>query len=255
MLAFGSMSLADFALLLVAGLCGGLINSVSSGGSFFTYPAMLLTGMPAINAAATTLTALTPGNLFAIPEYWPEFQAEKHRYPALMVITITGGASGTALLLWTGSDIFEALVPWLILTATLMFGFSTRIRIWAAESSPALTGGWLGTLLLFVTAMYLTFFGSGSGNIILALLIIRGFDDFFSANVAKNIVMTVGGVIALTVYAVAGLIMWWHVLPVAIGSAIGARTGARWARKVPIRWLRVFVVGFGLLVAGWQFVT
>lgn len=249
------MSTADFVLLLVAGLCGGLINSVSSGGSFFTYPAMLLTGMPAINAAATTLTALTPGNLFAIPEYWPEFLASKHRYPELLGITLFGGSIGTALLLWTGADVFDTLVPWLILTATLMFAFSTRIRIWAAESSPALTGGWLGSFLFFLTTVYLTFFGSGSGNIILALLVIRGFDDFFSANVAKNIVMTFGGVIALPVYAVAGLIMWWHVLPVAIGSAIGARAGARWARRIPIAWLRAFVVGFGFFVAGWQFVT
>jgi len=249
------MALADLVLLAFAGLCGGVINSVSSGGSFFTYPAMLLTGMPAINAAATTLTALTPGNLFAIPEYWPEVLEEKSRYPALIAVTFAGGVLGTALLLWTGADAFESLVPWLILVATLMFAFSTRIRIWAVESSPALTAGWLGTLLLFVTAVYLTFFGSGSGNIFLALLIIRGFGSFFSANAAKNIIMTFGGLIALPVYAAAGLIMWWHVLPVAIGSAIGARVGARWARKVPIAWLRGFVVCFGLFVAAWQFAS
>lgn len=253
LLAFGPMSAADFAILLVAGLCGGVINSVSSGGSFFTYPAMLFTGLPGINAAATTLTALTPGNLFAIPEYRVELGANRHRYPGLVLVVSSGGLVGTALLLLVGADAFEGLVPWLILTATFLFALSPRIRVWAERSSPALATGWLGTALIFVMSIYLTFFGSGSGNIFLALLLIRGFGDFFASNVAKNVVMTLGGVIASVVYAFAGLVVWLHVLPVALGSAVGARAGARWARRIPPDLLRRFVIAFGLFVAGWQF--
>lgn len=249
------MSVGDFLLLLLAGLCAGVINSVSSGGSFFTYPALLLTGMPAINAAATTLTALTPGNVFAVPEYWPELHSQKHRYPTLVITVTVGAVTGTLLLLLTGAEAFDALVPWLILTATTLFALSPRIAVWAHRSSPTLSHGFLGAGLLFVTAIYLTYFGSGSGNIFLGLLIIRGFGDFFSANVAKNVIMTIGGVIATVVYALAGLIMWLHVLPVALGSAVGARAGSRWARSVPITALRAFVIGFGLFVAAWQFVV
>jgi uncharacterized membrane protein YfcA len=249
------MSVGDFLILLVAGLCAGVINSVSSGGSFFTYPAMLLTGMPSITAAATTLVALTPGNVFAVPEYWPEFQANKDRYPKLVVIVMAGASMGTALLLAVGADVFDSLVPWLILVATLLFWLSPRIATWAQGSSPTLTSGALGSVLLFITAVYLTFFGSGSGNIFLALLLIQGFGDFFSANVAKNIVMTIGGVIAIVVYAIAGLIAWLPVIPVAVGSAIGARVGSRWARRLPISYLRAFVIVFGFFVAGWRFLV
>ncbi len=249
------MSVGDVIILLLAGLAAGVINSVSSGGSFFTYPALLLTGIPAINAAATTLVGLTPGNLFAIPEYWSELQADKAKYPQLIAIVSGGGVLGTALLLWTGADAFEALVPWLILAATLLFAFSPRIAEWAQQSSPTLTQGATGAALLFITSIYLTYFGSGSGNIFLALLLIRGFGDFFKANVAKNVVMSLGGVIAVVVYTFAGLIAWLPLIPIAIGSAIGARAGSRWARRLPISYLRVFVIGFGLFVAAWQFAT
>jgi uncharacterized membrane protein YfcA len=64
------MSVAEWVLLLGAGLVAGVINSVASGGSFFTYPAFLLTGLPPIAAATTTMAALTPANLAAVPEYW-----------------------------------------------------------------------------------------------------------------------------------------------------------------------------------------
>ncbi|MDW3176259.1 MAG: sulfite exporter TauE/SafE family protein [Acidimicrobiia bacterium] len=247
------MSTGDWFLLLAAGLIAGVINSVSSGGSFFTYPALLLTGLTPLSAATTTLAALTPGNLAAIPEYWPEVVAERHRYPKELSVVVVGGFIGIALLISTGADVFEGLVPWLILMATLLFAISPRVRGWAETSSPALTDGWAGTLLILVFSIYLTYFGSGVGNIFLAMFTIRGFGDFLSANAAKNIVMTVGTTMAAIAYTFAGYIAWWPLVPVFIGSAVGARIGSRWARQVPIPVLRGFVIAFGLFVAAWQF--
>lgn len=246
--------MGDWLLLATAGLVGGVINSVSSGGSFFTYPAMLLTGMTPIQAATTTLAALTPGNLAAVPEYWPEVRAQRHKYPREMGLVFAGGLVGIALLLTTGSDVFEDLVPWLILGATLLFAVSPRVRVWAVDSAPSLTDGIAGAALVFVFSVYLTYFGSGVGNIMVALFIIRGFGDFFSANAAKNLAMSMGTVMAMIAYTVTGYIQWLELVPVFVASAVGARYGARWARRIPMTWLRGLIIAFGLLVAGWQFV-
>jgi len=248
-------ALSELLLLAAAGVLAGMINSVSSGGSFFTYPAMLFIGLPPIEASATTLGALVPGNLAAIPEYAPEIRATRHLYPPAMATILVGGLAGTVLLWWTGADVFDALVPWLILTATLLFAISPAVRQWAETSAPTLTDGWVGALALGLVAVYLTYFGSGSGNIVLALFTIRGFGDFLSANAAKNVAMALGASIAGVVYGLVGLVSWWHVLPVAIGSALGARVGSRVARSIPISALRAFVIVFGLFVAAWQFAT
>lgn len=250
----GPVSIGDWLLLFAAGLVGGVINSVSSGGSFFTYPAMLLTGLSPIQAATTTLAALTPGNLAAVPEYWPEVRAHREKYPREMALVFVGGLVGIWLLLTTGSEIFEDLVPWLILGATLLFAASPRVRRWAQDSAPSLTDGFAGAALVFTFSIYLTYFGSGVGNIMVALFIIRGFGDFFSANAAKNLAMSLGTVMAMIAYTLAGYIQWLELMPVFVASAIGARYGARWARLVPIPLLRAFIISFGLLVAAWQFV-
>ncbi len=247
------MTLGEWVLLLCAGLLGGVINSVSSGGSFFTYPALLLTGLSPISAATTTLVALTPGNLAAVPEFWPEVKAQKHRYPRELALVAAGGIVGIFLLFATGAEVFENLVPWLILAATALFAISPLVRGWAEVSAPSLTDGWLGAALVFIFSIYLTYFGSGVGNIMLAMFTIRGFGDFLHANAAKNIAMTLGTVMAAVAYSIAGYIAWWPIVPIALGSAVGARYGARWARSIPVAVLRVFIIGFGLFVAAWQF--
>jgi len=245
------VTIADFVLLLGAGLLAGMINSVSSGGSFFTYPAMLATGMSPIQAATTTLAALTPGNLAAVPEYWSEVRAERHRYPSLLTTVVAGCLVGIGLLYTTGADVFEDLAPWLILLATVFFAISPAVRRWAEAGAPSLTDGWVGTALLFAMSVYLTYFGSGVGNLVLAMLTIRGFDSFLSANAGKNIVMTVGTVLATIAYSIGGWIQWGPLIPVFVGSGIGALVGSRVARRIPLDVLRGFVIAFGLLVAGW----
>lgn len=251
----GSMSAAEWLLLLAAGLAGGVINSVSSGGSFFTYPALLATGLPSIEAAATTLAALTPGNLAAVPEYLPEVKAQKDKYRRELPLVVAGATLGIILLLSTSADSFDSVVPWLILTATLLFAASPYLQRWAQASSPSLTDGAAGAAIVFVMSVYLTYFGSGVGNMMLAILLVRGFGDFFHANAAKNIVMTIGTVMAMVAYGFAGLIAWWPLIPVFIGSGIGAMFGAKAARRIPIPLLRAFVICLGLFVAAYQFLN
>ncbi len=248
------MSLGHWALLFAAGLLAGINNSVSSGGSFFTYPALLLTGLSPLSAATTTLAALTPGNLAAVPEFWPEVQAQRHRYPREMSVVFAGGLVGIGLLFATGADIFADLVPWLILAATGFFAISPWVRRWAERSAPSLTDGWAGVALVFAFSVYLTYFGSGVGNIMLAMFTIRGFGDFLSANAAKNVAMTIGTVMAAIAYTLAGYIAWLPAIPIVIGSAIGAHFGSRIARSIPLGALRIFIICFGLFVAAWQFV-
>lgn len=216
---------------------------------------MLLIGLPPIDASATTLAALAPGNLAALPEYTDEIREQRHRYPGEMGTVFVGGVLGIVLLLWTGAEFFERLVPWLILAATLLFAVSPAVRRWAETSAPSLTEGGVGRALLFIVSVYLTYFGSGSGNIVLALFTIRGFGGFLQANVAKNVAMALGASLAGIVYSFFGLVNWMAVLPVAVGSALGARWGSKVARRIPVPALRVFVIAFGLFVAAWQFLT
>lgn len=244
----------DWLLLLAAGVLAGLINAVASGGSFFTYPALLLTGLSPIQAATTTLVALVPGNLAAIGPHRDELERHRGRWTTLLAVTVVGSAAGIALLFATGADGFEAAVPWLILLATGLFWFSPRLRAWAEQAAPGLINGTSGLVVLLVLSAYLTFFGSGVGYLFFAMFTVRGFDGFHGANTAKNVVMSVGVVMAAVAYTTVGWVVWLSAAPILIGSAAGGWLSARLARSIPLSTLRVFVLVFGLFVAGWSFV-
>ena len=56
------MTLFDGLLVLVASLAGGTINGIAGGGTFFTFSALIGTGLPPVIANATSAMILTPAS-------------------------------------------------------------------------------------------------------------------------------------------------------------------------------------------------
>jgi len=57
------MSPSEIIALSVAALLAGAMNAVAGGGTVLTFPALLFFGMPAIEANATSATALVVGTI------------------------------------------------------------------------------------------------------------------------------------------------------------------------------------------------
>ena len=55
------MSIADAVFLFVAGFLSGVVNAIAGGGTFLTFGAMTLTGLPPIVANATSSITQFPG--------------------------------------------------------------------------------------------------------------------------------------------------------------------------------------------------
>ncbi len=55
------MTPGTFALLVLAGFGGGMINAAVGSGTLLTYPALLAAGVPPVAANATNAAGLSPG--------------------------------------------------------------------------------------------------------------------------------------------------------------------------------------------------
>src|SRR2546430_2414584 len=122
------MTFLQICVLFVAGILGGTLNSVAGGGSFITFPILLFTGVPPINANATSTVALWPGSVASTGAYREELaKQERIRLFVLGGTSLIGGVLGAILLLRTSQTTFVRLVPYLLLVATLLFAFSGPI--------------------------------------------------------------------------------------------------------------------------------
>lgn len=65
------------AILFLAASAAGLINSVAGGGTLVSFPALVLIGVPTINANATSTVALLPGSISSLWAYRRQFAAQK----------------------------------------------------------------------------------------------------------------------------------------------------------------------------------
>ena len=123
------------ALLFAAALWAGIQNALAGGGSFVTLPALMLSGLDARAANIASTLALFPGQ---VTTGWVGRQQVNGvagvGVKALVLISTAGGAVGAILLLFTPSSLFEQMVPWLVLFATVLFTYGSFFRSTKAPS-------------------------------------------------------------------------------------------------------------------------
>jgi uncharacterized protein len=245
--------------LFFAALIGGTVNSVAGGGSFISFPALLFAGMQAIPANATNTVALWPGTVASTVAYRNAFtpQAKRLLWP-LFAMAVLGGVLGAIILLRTPPATFLRLVPWLLLVATLLFVFSGRMTKWVRERAGHQSGdqslprGMLGAglALQLVIAMYVGYFGAGTGILMLSLLALLGMDDIHAMNGMKTLLVSVANGVAIITFVSAHIVVWPQALLMLVGAMTGGYAGAYFAQKMNpqhVRWL-VIAIGFGMAI-------
>jgi uncharacterized protein len=250
---------AQWIFLFSAAFLAGALNSVAGGGSFISFPALLFTGMAPIAANATSTAALWPGTLASTFAYRHELVGETRKIIVpLLVSAFVGGLLGAQILLHTPQATFLRLVPWLLLSATLLFLVSDRIALWIrgrSEShgnSPLMKVG-VAILQLFV-GVYIGYFGAGSGIMILALLSFLGITNIHAMNGMKTLLVSVGNAVAIVTFIVARIIMWPQALIMLAGASLGGYGGAFFAQKINPRYVRQIVICVGFILSFYFFV-
>jgi uncharacterized membrane protein YfcA len=254
------MSFYLIALLFLAAVLGGTLNSVAGGGSFFTFPALIFAGVPSIPANATSTVALWPASIAGIGAYRRDLVGLNMRLLVSMIATsLVGGVLGALLLLLTPPSIFETLLPFLLLVATLLFTFSNaltkRLRMRRIEKSPITTKQivWI-SIAQFVIAIYGGYFGGGIGILMLAALAVMGLEDIHVMNGLKSILATCINGVAVVTFIIAGIVHWPEAILMIVGATIGGYGGAYLAHKIDKKWIRLFVIIVGFATTLYFFI-
>lgn len=234
-------------LLLVAAFFAGALNAAAGGGSFLTFPALVYAGVPPVVANATSTTSLLTGYVSSVIPFWSDI---KHYEPRqLLVFTVlsaVGGVAGAFLLLVTSNEIFSAIVPWLLLIATLVFAFGEKAKkLLTADGHEK---PFMMRIGIFLVSVYGGYFNGGLGIMLLALFAAAGLQNIHIMNGLKNLFSVVLTAISVATFAFAGIIEWKAALIMAVAATIGGYVGGHGAKRIPKPVLKTGIVLVGLVM-------
>src|ERR1700684_288161 len=128
------LEIAHALFLFFAAVIAGTLNALAGGGIFIFFPALLFTGVAPVQANATNTVALWPGLAASTLAYIKRLNVPARLLIPLLSTSIAGGWVGALLLLKTPQRTFMHLVPWLLLSGTLLFAFGNQFRALAGQT-------------------------------------------------------------------------------------------------------------------------
>lgn len=218
--------------LFGAGLLAATMNALAGGGTFVTLPAMIAAGLPSVVANASSTVALWPGSAASA---WTYHAGPRPLcgvpFRPMLGVTLAGGLGGSLLLLWTSSSVFDAVLPWLMLLATLALAFGRRVGAWLQGRIPGRTG--LVLVVQFGLGLYGGYFGGAVGLMMVAVWSLLGENDVKRLNGPRTLLVTAANTVAVVTFVVAGAVRWPETLAMLLGGLAGGIVGARLGRAAP----------------------
>lgn len=256
-LSVAAMNPHGLAWLVLASFGTGVVNSIAGGGTLISFPTLVALGVPPVVANATNTVALVPGSLASAWAYRSDIKESRGLLLKFLAPSVVGGLIGALALLRAPARVFELVVPWLVLGATLLILLKGRIWQWLGKpgttSKPHTLGASVSILLM---AIYGGYFGAGIGIITLAVLSLVADLPIHAMNGLKTLIASTVNASAAVLFLVRKTADVKVALVMMVGMILGGYLGAKVAKRAPTKLVENLVVATGfvmtlLLAARW----
>lgn len=229
------------ALLALAGLAAGLMDSIAGGGGLITVPALLATGLPPAQALATNKLQASFGSGTALLRYAQAGLVPREEVVPAVSFTAVGAAVGTLTVRFLPTAWLTWLIPLLLVVIFFYLLFKPE---WGKNDRPA---RWRRTPFYGVFGLVLGFYdgflGPGTGSFwTVALTGLLG-HGLARATAQTKVANFTSNVVSLVVFALLGQVIWALGLLMGAFQALGARVGTHLALTRGARFIRWVFLG------------
>ena len=246
-----SLTVLEAAAIVVAGAGAGAVNAIIGSGSLITFPTLVACGYSPVVANVSNNIGLVPGALAGSIGYRRELRGQGTRARSLAIGSTSGALLGGTLLLTLPSEVFDTIVPALVVLAVVLLALQPRVAGWVASRrrAGARDVGVAPLAVTFLAGIYGGYFGAAQGIILVGALGVLVPDALERTNALKNVLSGCVNAAAALLFVVVADVAWEAVALIAVGSVIGGTLGARYGRRIPSHILRPVIVTYGLGVA------
>ncbi|CAN1571324.1 COG0730 Predicted permeases [Rhabdaerophilaceae bacterium] len=241
------LTLDVLGLLAAVAFVAGFVDAIAGGGGLLTVPALLLAGVPPVQAIATNKLQGTFGVLSSTATFLRAGAIERSLVLPLGAAALGGGVLGAVLAVIVPIALLRALIPFALMAIgiymlmTPSFGDGQD----KARMRPAMFAGTIGVLI----GAYDGIFGPGAGTFyLIGLISLCGF-PLLRATAHTKLMNAASNLGALFLFLLAGHVLLVPGLVMGLASAVGAGFGARTGLKHGSRLIRPLVVAVSLAMA------
>ena len=234
------ISIWTICALVVAAFVAGCVDAIAGGGGMITIPALLMAGIPPLEALGTNKFQSSFGSFGASVHFYRKGHIELKKHLPFVIVVFCASMLGSLCVQSFESDFLRKCIPFLLMIFALYFLFSPKVT--QDSQSPALIGAIPLGFVLGGIGFYDGFFGPGTGSFfMLALIMLGGFSLLQSLAHTKlfNFATNLASVI---VFAFGGKILWIVGLCMALGQFVGANLGSALATTYGARIIKPLVV-------------
>lgn len=237
------MSLADMALIVLAGFAAGAINAVVGSGTLITFPTLVTLGLHPVIATMSNAVGMVPGGVSGTWGYRAELKGQWQRLRWQIPALVAGAAIGAFLLLHLPEKVFIKVVPALLVLALVLVVAGPRIQSFARRRAEAagrsadhISPRRMAILSVgtFLIGIYGGYFTAAQGILLIGLMGALLPEDLQRMNAAKNLMSLLINVVAAAAYVLVAFdrINWTVAGLIAVGSLLGGWVGARYGRRL-----------------------
>jgi hypothetical protein len=227
-------------LLLLASLVAGCLDTLAGGGGLITLPALLLAGLPPLQALATNKLQGCMGTATAT------VMMLRHRRVAWMDVrrpmltAFAGAACGSMLVQRLDTARLDLVIP--VVLAVIAGYFLGSGRLLEQVHPVRLSAALYRNTVVPLVGLYDGMFGPGTGSFYsLAGVALQGQKLLAATAVAKTLNFATN-LASLLVFLAAGHVVWQAGLVMMLGQLCGAWIGSHLLFRIPVVYLRLLIV-------------
>ena len=237
-----------YLLLFVAAFIAGFIDSIAGGGGLIATPALLLAGLPPLNALATNKIQAVFGSSTAAINYRLKINSsiKESRLIILFIFSFLGSIVGTFTISSLDPTLLIKLIPILLIAVSIFFAFKKDLDSTDRKTVVSSNTFILVTLLI---AGYDGAIGPGTGSFfMLAFVSLRGM-TLLNATYNTKVVNFASNLGSLITFIYLGLVNWTIGLVMAAGQIVGAYCGSNLTIKKGSRIIKPTLVTMSLVMS------
>ena len=236
------MSPAEIALIIIAGIIVGFINTLSGGGSVISLSLLIILGLPANIANGTNRISIFFQTLSSVGSFTRQKMFTDLRPVWLGIPATMGAILGACMAVDVNSRVIE--IAMVVAMVFMMFFLFYKPEKWMKENPAKLSKPlkWWQLFIFFFVGFYGGFIQVGVGYFLLMALMLGVGYDLVKANAIKNLIVFFYAIFALLVFIIDGKVNFLYGLILSAGSVIGALVASYLAVKKGAGFIRTVIL-------------